>query len=97
MGVREEIMEIRENLEKLKEQGFAMEILSDYKKANKRMFIALMTVIFMWVATIGVFMYYICTYDYVEEVITETVTSEGEGNACIGDGCINGEVYGNSN
>ena len=97
MGIREEVMEIKNNLSDLKEQGFAMEILSDYKKSNKRMFIVLMTVILMWVATIGAFVYYICSYDYVEEVITETVTSEGEGNACIGEGCNNGVINGSSN
>ena len=83
MGVRDEVMEIKKNLDEIREQGFAMEILSDYKKSNKRMFIALMTVIFMWVATIAGFVYYICNYDYVETTETYTTELDTEGNGVI--------------
>lgn len=83
MGVRDEIMEIRENLKEIREQGFALEILKDYKKTNKRMFIVLMTVIFMWVATIAGFIYYICNYDHEETTETYTTELDTGGNGVI--------------
>lgn len=38
-----------------KEKSFAMEILQDYKKANKRLFILLLVILSMWFITIGEF------------------------------------------
>jgi hypothetical protein len=97
MSLKEEVLEVKQQLQEVKEKGFAMEILSDYKKANKRMFIALLTVLVMWFSTVGAFVYYICNYTYEEEIITETVTTDDGGNACIGDGCNNGTINGESN
>lgn len=81
-----------------KEKSFAMEILGDYKKANKRLFILLLVILSMWFITIGAFVYYINTTGY--EVITESTEVEnenGNANACVGDNCNNGEInYGES-
>lgn len=82
----------------MKEKSFAMEILQDYKKANKRLFILLLVIVSMWFITIGAFIYYINTTGY--EVITESTEVEnksGNANACVGDNCNNGEIkYGDS-
>lgn len=81
-----------------KEKSFAMEILQDYKKANKRLFILLLVIVSMWFITIGAFVYYINTTGY--EVITESTEVEnesGNANACVGDNCNNGKInYGES-
>jgi hypothetical protein len=94
--VREEVEELKKELNEVKEQSLAMEILKEQKKNNKRLFIALIVVLCMWLATIGAFLYYINTTDYVEvEEIADTC--EG-GNACVGDSCNNGEInYGKGN
>lgn len=79
------------------ENSWAMSILSDYKKANKRMFIIIIVILIMWFASVGVFIYYIKTTAY--EVVTETTEVEndnGNANACIGDNCNNGVVNGKS-
>ena len=89
-------MAVKKELNELKEQSFAYEILQDYKKANKRQFISILVILFMWFATIGAFVYYINTTGY-EETVEYANTDDG-GNACVGDNCNNGEVnYGNSN
>lgn len=96
MTLRTDIMEAKKEIQNLKEQGFAYEILQDYKKANKRLFISLIVVLFMWFATIGAFVYYINTTGY-EETVEYANTDDG-GNACVGENCNNGEInYGNSN
>ena len=79
----------------MEEKGLALELLSDYKKANKRLFIIIVMLLVMWFASIGMFIYYVKTTGY--EVITETSETTGEGNACVGDGCNNGVINGESN
>jgi len=79
----------------MKEKGLALELLSDYKKANKRQFIIIIIILVMWFASIGFFVYYIKTTGY--EVITETAETEGEGSACVGDNCNNGVINGKGN
>lgn len=60
--------------------SFAMEILQDYKKANKRMFIIIIVVLIMWMSTIGYLVYIL--NDIGTEEITETydVTQESDEN-----------------
>lgn len=79
----------------MEEKGLALELLSDYKKANKRQFIIIIVILVMWFASIGCFVYYIKTTGY--EVITETAETEGEGSACVGDNCNNGVINGKGN
>ena len=95
MGMREDVMAVQKQVQELKEQSFAYEILRDYKKQNKRLFVILIIVLCMWFATIGAFIYYINTTGY--ETVTEEVETDNGGNACIGDSCNNGEInYGES-
>lgn len=80
------------------EQSLAMELINDYKKQNKRLFIIIVVVLTLWFATIGGFVYYICNYT-VEEIteISEVETDSGNASACIGDNCNNGVVNGEGN
>ena len=78
--------EVQENEGK----SLAMEILQDYKKANKRLFIVIIVILTMWFATIGAFLYYINTTGFEET--TETAETTDGGNACVGDNCNNGEI-----
>ena len=52
--MRDEIMAVKKELEEVKEKSFALELLQDQRKANKRMFI-------MWLVTfialVGVSLY----------------------------------------
>jgi hypothetical protein len=93
----EEIKEVKKSVEDLKEKSFAMELLQDAKKTNKRMFIIIIVILTMWFSSIGFFIYYIKTTAY--EVVTETAEVEnedGNANACVGDNCNNGVINGES-
>lgn len=93
---KEELDNIKQEVHELQEHSFAMELLKDQKKQNKRQFIIILVILSMWFASIGLFIYYINTTGY--EKITETADSQGEGNACVGDKCNNGEInYGKGN
>jgi hypothetical protein len=98
MGNREDLEIIKKEFDDIKEKSFALEILQDYKKANKRQFIIILILIFTWIITLGLAAYYINTTGF--ETITESTEVENESgtaNACVGDNCNNGEViYGES-
>lgn len=50
MGMRDDIMEVKRELNEVREESFAMEILKDYKKTNKRMFV-------IWIITFASFLF----------------------------------------
>ena len=88
-------MAVKKEVKEIQNQSLAMELLRDARKLNQRQFIIILVILTMWFASIGLFIYYINTTGY--EVITETADTEGEGNACVGDSCNNGEItYGKS-
>ena len=94
--MRDDIMAVKQEIKELKEQSLAMELLQDYKKTNKRMFITILVILTMWFTTIGAFLYYINTTGYIE--VEEIAETDDGGNACVGDNCNNGEInYGESN
>lgn len=52
--MRDEIMEIKKEVEEVKEKSFALELLQDQRKANKRMFVIW---IITFIALVGVSIY----------------------------------------
>lgn len=92
MGLKEDFNETKKELEELKEQSFAMEILQDYKKVNKRQFIIIIILIFALIGSIG---YTIYLLNDISQVTTTDVQQENESgdNNYIGrDGDINGKT-----
>ena len=94
MLMKDEVLELKKELEEVKEESFAMELLKDFKKQNKRMFI-------VWIITfltlIGVTCYTIYLLNdigVIEETTTITQENEDGYNNYIGnDGDItNGET-----
>ena len=67
----------------MENQTLASEMLSELKTNNKRLFIALIVVLALWFATIGVFFWYISLP--VEEVTVEQEV-DGDTNQLIGIG-----------
>jgi len=61
----------------MKKESFALELLNDYKKTNKRQFIIILTILTMWFCTIGYLVYILNDIGY-EEITTETYEVEQE-------------------
>ena len=57
MGLKEEMLELEKEVEEIQEHSFAMELLKDQKKQNKRQFIIILVILGMWFATIGYLVY----------------------------------------
>lgn len=57
MGLREEIEDMKKEVEEIQEESLAMSLLKDYKIQNKRQFIVILVILGMWFATIGYLIY----------------------------------------
>ena len=93
----EEIEKKAEEIDKkIEKQSFAMELLTEQRKQNKRLYVIILVILTMWFVSIGLFIYYINTTGYIDT--TEIADTSDGGNACVGDNCNNGEInYGKSN
>ena len=86
MSMKDEVLELKKELEEVREQSFASEILSDYKKANKRQFAIIIIILCMWFATIGYLVYILNDIGYIEETIDiNEVDKIDNSNIQIGD------------
>ena len=90
MSMRDDVMEIKKELEEVREESFAMELLKDYKKANKRQFIIILVILTMWFATIGYLVYILNDICVIEET-TQEITDFDTINGNV---VNNGDVYG---
>lgn len=71
MSMKDEVLELKKELEQVREQSFASEILQDYKKANKRQFIVILVILTMWFATIGYLIYILNDIGVIEEASSQ--------------------------
>ena len=57
MGLKDEIEDMKKEVKDIQEHSFAMELLHDARKTNKRQFIIILVILGMWFATIGYLIY----------------------------------------
>lgn len=94
MGLKEDLIDMKKELEDIKQESFAMELLKDYRKQNKRQFITILVILTMWFLTIGYLVYLLNDIGTIEETTNVEQKNENGYNNFIGnDGDIN---YGNS-
>lgn len=74
----------------MKEKGLALELLSDYKRANKRQFIIIIIILVMWFLTIGYLVYTLNDIGTVETSTQEITGVDTIDNSNIANGDING-------
>lgn len=84
MSMKDEVLELKKELEQVREQSFASEILQDYKKANKRQFIIILVILTMWFATIGYLIYILNDIGVIEESYEVTQENKDGHNNYIG-------------
>jgi len=74
----------------MKEKGLALELLNDYKRANKRQFIIIIIILVMWFLTIGYLVYTLNDIGTVETTTQEISDVDSIDNSNIANGDING-------
>lgn len=82
----------------MKEQSLAMELLSDYKKANRRLFVIIIIILVMWFCTIGYLVYVLNDVGTIETT-TSVEQSDALNNNYIGNNgdIINGDTKNKDN
>lgn len=96
MNIREEVLEMKKEVEEIQEHSFAMELLKDQKRQNKRQFIIILVILGMWFATIGYLVYILNDIGTETTTTTETYdmnTDNGNNNFVGGDN--NGNIENN--
>ena len=93
MGIKEEMLEMKKEVEEIQEESFATQILKDYKKQSKRQFIVILVILGMWFATIGYLVYVLNDIGTItEETTTQEITDFDTINGnIVNKGDINGE------
>ena len=90
MDIKEEVVNMKKEVKEVKNQSLAREMLEDYKKQNKRLFIIIIIILCMWFAT-GCYLVYILndigTIETTEEVTQEN--KDGYNNYIGNNGDIN--------
>ena len=90
MSIKDDLKETKEEIQELKEQSLAMELLKDYKKQNKRQFMVILVILSMWFITIGYLVYILNNISSVETTTQEVSDIETIGGSIVN----NGDVYG---
>lgn len=80
MRLKDDIYYLQQELDGIKQESIAMEMLKDYKKQNHRLFIIILIILALWFAT-GMYLIHILNDIGVEEITeTETIDMDAEGN-----------------
>lgn len=87
--LRDDIMAVKKEVNELREKSIAMELLSDFKKQNKRQFIIILVILVLWFITIGYLVYILNDIGVVET--TQEVNDIEKINGSV---VNNGDVYG---
>lgn len=69
--IRDDIMAVKKEIKEMKEQSFAMELLHDARKTNKRMFVIIIVILAMFTALLGYTLWLLNDIGTIEET-TET-------------------------
>ena len=101
MDLKEELVNMKKEVKEVKTQSLAREMLEDYKKQNKRLFIIIIVILCMWFATGCYLVYILNDIGTIEETTTQEVTQDnnnGNNNFIGNDGdIINGKAESETN
>lgn len=92
MGLREDVLDMKEEVNDLRRQSLAMELLKDYKKTNKRLLIIWIITFVAFIGLLGYTIYLSNDIGSYEQTITQE-NEDGYNNYIGNDGDItNGET-----
>ena len=81
MSLKDDINDMKKEVKSVKEmnkQSIAKEMLEDYKRQNKRLFIIIILILTMWFATGCYLVYILNDMGVIEETTTQEVTQDNE-------------------
>lgn len=96
MDLKKEVLELEKEVKDIQEHSFAMELLKDQKKQNKRMFIIILVILGMFTCLLGYTIWLLTDIGVETTTTTETYdmnTDNGNNNFVGGDN--NGNIENN--
>lgn len=87
MGLKEEIEDMKKEVKDIQEHSFAMELLKDSRKTNKRQFIIILVILAMFTCLLG-YTIWLLTDIGVETTEVSQENSDGNNNFIGNDGDI---------
>ena len=88
MELKEEIEDVKKEVKEIEEESFAMELLKDQKKQNKRQFIIILVILGMFTCLLGYTIWLLNDISTEETIITQDNT-DGYNNYIGNDDDIN--------
>lgn len=88
MSIRDEVLETKQEVKKLKEESLAMSLLKDYKKQNKRLFVMWIITFLTLVAVTCYTIYLVSDIGIIEETTITQENKDGYNNYIGNDGDI---------
>ena len=88
MGLKEDLTEIKKEVQEVQEHSFAMELLKDQKKQNKRQFIIILVILGMFTCLLGYTIYLLNNFGVsteTENIDTDNVETNDNSHIKIGD------------
>lgn len=76
--LRDDILNMKKEVNELREKSFSYELLQDMKKQNKRMFIIIIVILAMFTALLGYTIYLLNDIGTIEETTTQEVSQDNE-------------------
>lgn len=80
---------VQNQTQQAEEQSFAMMMLQEQTKNAKRWFVIAITILIMWLATIGAFLAYLNQYCFEGETVTVDGKEQGNAYYQTGNGVFN--------
>lgn len=91
--IRDDLLDMKKEIKEMKEQSFAMELLHDARKSNKRMFIIIIVILTMFTALLGYTLWLLNDIGTVEDTTVTQENENGYNNFIGNDGdIINGKA-----
>ena len=84
MGLKDDVLDIKKDFQEVKNQSFAMDLLNDYKKQNKRQFVIIIILIFAFIALLAYTIYLLNDIGVEETQQTVSQDNENGSNNFIG-------------
>ena len=91
MSIKDDLKETKEEIQELKEQSLATELLHQSKKTNQRLFIIILVILTMWFVTIGYLVYVLNDIGTIETIDTAQEVSDVD--SINGSVVNNGDIY----
>ena len=76
MGLKDDVLDIKKEFQEVKNQSFAMDLLNDYKRQNKRQFVIIIILIFAFMGLLAYTIYLL--NDIGVEESQQTVSQDNE-------------------